>query len=400
MLFGLDAQNRVVTATDSRPFLVAGFLSPNLLTCSGGIGPVDPNPLGYRGCPPVHLLYPPGRLGFVDPVDMPTGDGPIVLLVHSRDPAAANCLPENVRRCAEIVVIDGTVWFGDAITVAAPIGPASAIARIEGLAILDSRPQPDGSIAGVTADVFTVPIVCPEPWPALTFRIHGDPRLGLVTLFASPEDRAAFTEQMTAEDALSCLATAHGRPAAPRWIAVENMLLLAFPTDDEAAAIEAAVRAGPGLPEHEIPIMDPAFDQGLSTLFDYLEARRTGQAGHAWGQRLIDPVNEDGPGDAVAHRHAGWLGDMTRRGLAGAVAGRIELLPDDVTAERIGEFAAAALDRASAVDARLYRVTYDGSTDPDLAVEEFVAFRIPDSTFRDWSVLRIAGAAYPDVVVP
>jgi hypothetical protein len=48
----------------------------------------------------------------------------------------------------------------------------------------------------------------------------------------------------------------------------------------------------------------------------------------------------------------------------------------------------------------LYRVDYPDSTDPALASETFVVIHDPASTFRDWTLVRIDGAPYPEVLVP
>jgi len=48
----------------------------------------------------------------------------------------------------------------------------------------------------------------------------------------------------------------------------------------------------------------------------------------------------------------------------------------------------------------LYRVDYPDASDPALASETFVVIQDPASTFRDWMLVRVAGAAYPTVTVP
>jgi hypothetical protein len=41
------------------------------------------------------------------------------------------------------------------------------------------------------------------------------------------------------------------------------------------------------------------------------------------------------------------------------------------------------------------RVTYDRATDPALATEEYLVIHVPDSEYRDWTMVRIAGEPYP-----
>lgn len=400
VLVGLDARFFAARVPDDRHFLFGGWYDSRISQiCSGGIGPVDPNPLGARGCPPYIVEGAPGWLHFPEGVTLPQGDGPIVVEAHTRDPSAPTCLPEHRVWCSEKVVIDAVRWFGDETTVAIPIGPNEARRRVLRLAIAEGRVQPDGSIAHVSADVFDVAIACPAPWPAYVFRLHGDPRHGLVAVFPDVASREAFEKAVDPARALACLGTPFARPAAPRWVALENFVVLTFGDDAFIAALERAMTAGPNeqLPFVPMPVAPAELTE--QTLFDYLAARSAGLIRNAWGERLADPVGEielaDPLRDAVTDRYDGWIRDMLRRHAAGALAGEVERLDVPLDAGRIGPGAAAFLAQNRATDAKLYRVTYRGSADPDLAVEEFVVYRIPDSTFKDWMALRVVGAPYP-----
>lgn len=400
VLVGLDARFFAARVPDDRHFLFGGWFDSRISQiCSGGIGPVDPNPLGARGCPPYTVEGAPGWLHFPEGVTLPQGDGPIVVEAHTRDPSAPTCLPEHRVWCSEKVVIDAVRWFGDGMTVAIPFGPNEARRRVLRLAIGEGRVQPDGAIAHVSADVFDVAIACPAPWPAYVFRLHGDPRHGLIAVFPDVVSREAFEKAVDPTRALACLGTPFARPAAPRWLALENFVVLTFGDDAFVAALERAMTAGQNeqLPFVPMPVAPAELTE--QTLFDYLSARSAGLIRNAWGERLADPFGEIEPADplrdAVTDRYEGWIRDMLRRHAARALAGEVERLDIPLDAGRIGPEAHAFLAQNRATDAKLYRVTYRGSADADLAVEEFVVYRIPESTFKDWMALRVTGAPYP-----
>jgi hypothetical protein len=400
VLLGLDAQLFVSQVPDPRRFLFGGWFDSRIVqACSGGIGPVDPNPLGERGCPRYTVEGAPGRLHFPAGLTLPQGDGPIVLEAHSRDPSAATCLPENRATCSEKVVVDAVRWFGDETTVAIPIGPNEARRRVMRLGIGEGRVQPDASIAYVAADLFDVAISCPRPWPTYVFRLHGDPRHGLIAISRDIESREAFEKAVDPTQALACLGTAFARAGPPRWVSLDNVSVLTFGDDAFVAAVGRAMTAAPNDEVAAVVLPVVPADHTEETLFDYLSARSAGLVSHAWGERLVDPVDENAPADPVsdpvADRYEGWIRDMLRRHAAGSLAGDVELLDVPLDAGRIGPEATAFLAQVRATDAKLYRVTHAGSGHPDLAVEEFVVYRIPDATFKDWMALRVTGAPYP-----
>lgn len=384
VLVGLDARLLASRAGDASHFLFGGWFDSRILqACSGGIGPVDPNPLGTRGCPRHLVEGAPGSLHFPDGLTMPEGDGPIVLEVHTRDPSAATCLPENRMRCFEKVVVDAVRWFGDETTAVVPIGPNEAQGLVFRLGIAQGRVQPDGTTYHVSADLFTIPIACREPWPSYVFRVHGDPRHGLIAVFPDVDRRTAFESAVAAEDALECLRTPFPRPGPPRWLSMENVSVLTFGDDGFVAALRAAMAAGPNEQVRSVGLAFAPPDQTEQTLFDYLSARSAGLDSNALGERSTDRDPE------------GWTLDTLRRHAAGALAGEIQRLDVPVDGSRLGPEAAALLTEIRAVQLSLFRVTYRGATNPDLLVEEYVVFRIPDSTFKDWMAIRVAGAPYP-----
>lgn len=395
MLVGLDAQAFLARVQDDRRFLVGGWFDSRVLQiCSGGIGPPDPNPLAARGCPPFHIEAIPRSLHFPERVVLPDGDGPIVLEVHANDPGAATCIPEYRLACSLKVVVHEVRWFGDEVTAAIPIGPNEAQSRVLRLPIADIREQPDGSTFSVSGDLFMVPLSCGKPWPTYVFRIHGDPRHGLVAVFPDPDARAAFEAGMDPADAGACLGTTYPRPGPPRWLSLENVLVLTFGDDRFGAALGRAMTARQNEDVPSVPLPLVPADQTEQTLFDYLAARSSGMSHHAYGERLTEfrPGAQDG---GALDTYEGWVRDMLRRHVSGALDGSIERINVPLDAGGIGPQAAEFLGRQRVTEAAVYRVRYAGTREADLAVEEFVVFRIADATFRDWTIIRVAGAPYP-----
>lgn len=396
VLIGLDAQARWRDAIDATPFLVGGWFDSQFLAiCSGGIGPADPHPLAARGCPRYDVDGMPGRPIYPEPFVMPEGDGPIVLRVHTRDPGAATCTAVYIDECSRRVVVEAVAWFGDASTAAAPLGPRRAISRATSVFVMESRHRPDGEYA-VEEDVFTVPLACPAPWPLLLFSIHGDPRYGLIAAFPDPRARERFQGSIEPEAAVECLRPLIERPAEPRWVGHHNVLVLAY-ADDAFAARLASVLQGPQPDQKALPMTEPELDRSLETVSDYLVSRAAGSLDHAWGERLIHPIFEDpgGPRDVVADAYGAWMADVFRRRAADALVGRIEALDDEPTQARIGPTAWRVVQESDVTRSRIFRVTYPAAADPALAIEEFLVIQMPQSLFREWQLIRIAGEPYP-----
>lgn len=390
---GLESRQRIANATDDGSFLVAGWFDWHVSNmCTGGIGPSDPNPLGARGCSDHEIDGVPGRLYFGD-LAMPQVDGPIVIRVHTHDPAAETCW--NPAACRQMVVVEEVVWSGDSTTVSAPIGPGEAISRLLSVAFADNRPQGDKTIYYVDEDIFTQPIACPAPWPTLLFAVHGEPRLGLLAVFPDGVSRASFQAAVDPSAAGSCLADAFDRPIGPaRWIGRDNLLVLAFGDDATIAAIDASF----GLPigdsrKKTIALPGAGLDLSRETLIDYLTARQLGETDHAAGSRLIMLQ----PDDRI-DVYGSWEADSLRRNAANALEGTLTLVSADPTEADLG----AELWRkvTSATNLWLYRVDYPSATDSALASETFLVIQDAKSTFKDWQLLRVAGAAYPVVAMP
>jgi hypothetical protein len=394
VLIGLDEQQRLADATDATRFLVGGWFDSHVMNiCSGGIGPSDPNPLGARGCPRYQVNGVAGRLYVPTALAMPEVDQPIVMRVHTHDPGAETCW--DVPACRQRLVVDEVVWSGDASTSAGPFGPNAAISQVMSIAFADQRRQPDNSITYVDEDIFTLPIACPAPWPTLLFGIHGEPRLGLLAVFADTAARETFERAMDPATGISCLADGFERHGQPRWISRDNTLVLVFGDDATAAAIEKNLALPVGDEgKKRIPLPAAGLDLSLETLTDYLAARAAGETGHAAGERLVLRQPDDESFDV----YAGWQMDSLRRTAANALEGTVTLLSDNASEADVG----ADLWRLRPKDSRLwvYRVDYPNATDPTLASETFVVVQDPNSTFHDWQIARIAGDPFPIVNRP
>jgi hypothetical protein len=380
-------------ATDASSFLIGGWFSGGSPLCGGGIGPRDPNPLAYHGCAQYRITGVPGIPYFPPSLAMPVAgsDGPIVLRVHVNDPGAETCW--DVATCRARLVIDDVVWFGDALTSSAPIGPSAAIQQALSVAFAEVRIQPDKSQAYVDEDRFALPIVCPAPLPTLTFQLRGDPRMALLAVFRDRGTRESVQASADPSVAISCLPDQINRVGEPRWIGRENVLLLVVADDKTAGEIETDFGLSPGdVSTKRIALPYAALDRSLETIRDYLAARAAGERDHATGYRLI-LAQQDGF-DAYSE----WSSDTLRRRAADAVDGTITLLSGDATEADVG----AELWQARPGGARLwiYRVDYPASTDPTLGSETYVVIHDPKSKFADWQLVRIAGVPYPRIAIP
>jgi hypothetical protein len=393
VLMGLDGQERMASPTDTSSFLIGGWFGGGSGFCSGGFGPRDPNPLAYHGCAMFQITGVPGIPYYPPTVVMPAdgSDGPIVLRVHVNDPGAETCW--DVATCRARLVIEDVVWFGDASTSAAPIGPWVAIAQAQSVAFADVRIQPDNSQAYVDEDRFALPIACPAPLPTLTFQLHGDPRMALLAVFPDAGTRESVQATSDPSVAIACITDGINRVGEPRWIGRDNVLLLVVGDARTATAIEANFGLPPGdASRKRIALPTAALDRSLETIRDYLAARATGERDHAVGNRLI--VSQQDGFDAYAE----WQADTMRRHTAGAIDGTVTLLSADATEADLG----AELWQARPRGARfwLYRVDYPGSTDPTLGSETYAVIHDRNSTFADWQLVRVAGAPYPRIAIP
>lgn len=396
---GFETQRRLANATDDTSFLAGGFTLQGPISCSGGIGPSDPNPLGARGCPTYQISGIPGRLFVPDRHEMPQGDTPIVVRVHTRDRGAETCWPQTIASCRTRVVVEAVVWTGDAGTRATPLGPNAAIADVLAIAIADNRAMGDNTTYYVDEPRFVIPIKCEAPFPPILFAVRGDPRLGLLAVFSDKATRSAFQDSIEPATGANCLDVPIDGPAAARWIGHENILVLAF-ADDVTAAEFAAQLAWTAGQRTLIPLPDASIDRSRETLLDYLAMRAAGPSVSGDVPLLsFGTVPENPDGNPAIDVDAGWSADAVRRDEADALDGVIEFVTKTPTKEQLGD-AAAILDAAGNPDRWLYRVTYPAATDQRLARETFVVYHAPDSNFRDWGIARASGEPFPVVPIP
>ena len=387
---GIDALAHWHAATDDTSFLVGGWYDSHLLMgCSPPIGQHGLDPLEARLCARYAVDGLPGSPIYPDGFTMPDGNGPIVLRVHTRDPGATRCTPEGRPYCLERTIVESVAWFGDAGTVAAPIGPAVARSMATSVFVTEWRPMAGG-------DRWPSPRTSSRSrWPARRAsppRRRGRPTSSRSTAIRatgwSPSSRtrppaSSSRHRPTPRIGPKCLDLVIERPAPPRWVGYENVLVLLF-ADDAFANRLADVMPNLTKPQKAISLTDPGFDRTLGTVTDYLVARSSGELDHAWGNRLIDPLGGDG--------YQAWYADVLRRQAADALTGRIEVLDETPTEARVGSKVWALLDRAGVTGSRIVRVTYDHATDPALATEDYLVVHMPASEIHDWQLIRIAGA--------
>ena len=395
VLIGLDGRLRVAQATDATPFLVAGWYAGHGgVVCTGGIGPVGPEPARRaRGCPRFDVVGLPGRPYYPQAITLPEVDGPIVLRVHTHDPGAETCW--FVEACRQRLVVDAVAWSSDPSTFAAPFGPRAAIGQLLSIAFADQRPQADKSIAYVDEDIFTLPLACGPQWPTL-FGIHGEPRLGLLAVFPDSAARAAFQSSIEPAAGAACLADPFPRHGDARWIARDNMLVLVFGDEATAAAIQKNLDLPVGNERKKpIPLPDASLDLSLETMWDFLAARAAGETDHATGDRLARPQ-----GDEQIDTYGEWKADTLRRAAVNALQGTVTLLSDQPGESDVGpEHLGPACDR-TALGSGSTGSTTRTQQNTALASETYLVIQDPASTFHDWMLLRVGGAAYPTVTVP
>jgi hypothetical protein len=328
------------------------------------------------------------------------GDVPLVVRVHTKDAGAATCWPQLIEWCRSTVVLDAVVWQGDDSTQSTPLGPREAIGRVLSIVFGDRRAVADATTHFVDEPRFVMPISCETPWPTLVYAVRGDPRLGLLAVFRDPAERESFQAATAPAAGAACLNSAIERQNAPRWIGQDNILVLAFADDATASSIASELAWVEGEAREPIALPDASIDRSLETLLDYLDSRGAGPNLDGDAPRLTFgsiPTKPDG--NPAIDVDAGWSADVLLRYEANALEGVVELVTDAPTRDQLGR-AASIVDGTGATRVWLYRVTYPGATDPDLASETFAILQIADSTYRDWGIVRVDGAPFPVVPIP
>jgi hypothetical protein len=147
-----------------------------------------------------------------------------------------------------------------------------------------------------------------------------------------------------------------------------------------------------------IALPDASIDRSLETLMDYLDSRaaRPNLDGDTPGL-TFGPAPTNADGNPAIDVDAGWSADILRRYEADALDGVVELVSAAPNRAQLGG-ATSIVESTGAARVWLYRVTYPRATDPRFDTETFAVFQIPDSTYRDWGIVRVDGEPFP--VVP
>jgi hypothetical protein len=384
---GLAAVVHAQATTDATPFLIGGwFTDGSGNVCGGGVGG-DPSPL-LNGCGTViggdgpwnanTFPGPQGRM-YWDGHQLPNGLGPSIVKVHTHDPRSADCLPETQAQCLAIVVVDDVLWTGDDWTNAAPISAAQAVQRLGQLQIAESVPQPGNGTLGVGRYLFATPpaTTCTSPWPHDVFELHGDPRFGLVAIFADEAQRVATQAKLDAS-APGCAADPRVvRPGPATWVGSANVLVLTY-GPEVGPGTRIVLAADPGAEIPVVPFPPATLDESYRVVDDAEAARLSGNIG-------TDPVTDYSASDWFN----AYTQDTYRRYAADALSYTIgEGRPP--TSADMDAFQWAQLEsRAVPGTARLYPVDHPQSTDPALAYEVLVAFEEKDPGLDSWGLIDV-----------
>jgi hypothetical protein len=382
---GLAAVVHANETTDASPFLIGGWFSDGSgNACAGGPGR-DPSPL-LSGCATVvggdspwgdySFPGPQGQM-YWDGHQLPSGQGPSIVRVHTHDPRAAACLPTDRTLCLATMVVDDVLWSGDSWTDGAPISVAQAVQRLNRLSIQEDLPQPNGTLV-VARYLFATPAAspCPTPWPHEVFELHGDPRFGLVAIFPDAATRIATQAALNAS-APGCAAEPRVmRPGPAMWFGTVNVLVLTF--GSEVGPATQSVLVDPGSPSPVIPFPPATLDESYRVVDDAEAARLSGDID-------TDPVTNPSGSDW----YDAYVQDTYRRFAADALSYVIGQGRPPTTAD-MDSSQWALLQRAAVPGtARLYLVDHSQSTDSALAHETIVAFEERQPTLDSWGFIVV-----------
>jgi hypothetical protein len=373
--------------TDPTPFLAGGWFgdgSTDLCT-GGGIVVGSPEPDVFKaGCgsvigadAPWATYSWPGPLGWIawNGHSLPNGRGPAVIRVHTHDPRSRECSSASRLDCEERFIIDAVVWIGDTASDASPIAVTEAVARLDGLLVLERLPIAGGTLA-VERHVFPTfrQRTCRFPPSVAMFDLQGDPRFGLLAVFPTVAARVAAQPSLTSNG--SCAVDSRiVRPGIARWVAVQNVLVLTF-GDDAAAAVEKALAAqGTGLAADipQIGFPPSPLDESYAFLSYYLAARAAGNVDTA------ERYEESGSSqDEIERRYQAnalsyVIGQAT-------IPGESQLPP---------AMRPSLASQAASGTVRMFQVTHPDSTDPTLRAETFICYELVDPQIDSWSVQRL-----------
>lgn len=383
MYVGLGAVARARAADDTTPFLVGGwFHDATLHVCSGGIGPV---PVLLGGCdttvgadaPRMEFPGPQGRMYWGD-VTLPRSAPPSIVRVHTHDARARDCPVGQRAACRLVLVVDDVVWSGDDVTRTAPRSVPEAVSLLGGVYLLSEFPLgPKSTLSvdrwlGVTAP----PTACAAPWPRQTYAIHDDARLGLLAVFSDTASREAAQASLD-PGVLPCgLDPRVSRPGAARFVAVENVLILVY--DQDVADHLTTYIADPTVSQKYVPLPDASVDESFHLVDDVEALRLAGDV-----ETLEVASGSDGNWNT-------WQEVAVRRAAANALTYQIE----DGQAVAAPDLPAATWEMihksGTPGSARRFVIHHRDSTDPALATEILVAFRLVHPDVDTWRIVLVA----------
>jgi hypothetical protein len=372
VLVDLAAATHLRATTDATPFLIGGWFDDGTtVLCTGGIPP-DPSPLFNRGCgsgpvPPSAALPPLYWHG----QRLPDGRSIAVLRVHTHDPLAAGCKPENRALCDGVPVVDAILWTGDEGSATAPFTVQDAMTWVGSVDAKETRTVAPNTTAQLQRELFVTPRTCPSPWPNAVFELHGDPRFGLIAVYPSTAERESAQGSVTGDPSGCALDPRIVRPGSAGWIGQDNLLILAY-GDGAAAAAKGALGVGPSAP---LPVAIAGLDESYRAVYDYESARSAGM------------YDTEAPPE-LGYNDVGWTTLADRRAAADALA---FVIGPGVPATRalVGPANWSQVSRyAMKGTATVYTVDHPSSTDPALRTEILTAYE--DSAGMGWHVLQTA----------
>jgi hypothetical protein len=372
VLVDLAAAAHLRATTDATPFLIGGWFDDGTtLLCTGG-PPPDPSPLFDRGCgsgpvPPSAALPPLYWNG----QRLPDGRSIAVLRVHTHDPLAAGCKPENRALCDAVPVVDAVLWTGDEGSTTAPFTVQDAMTWVGSVDAKETRTVGPNTTMQLQRQLFVTPRTCPSPWPNAVFELHGDPRFGLIAVYPSTAERESAQGSATGDPSGCALDPRIVRPGEARWVGQDNLLILAF-GDAAAAAAKGALGVGPSAP---LPVPIAGLDESYRAVYDYESARSAGMS------------DSEAP-PQLGYNDAGWQALADRRAAADALefvigpgAPATRALVGPANWADITQYAAKGT-------ATVYTVDHPSSTDPSLRTEILIAYA--DSSGMGWHLLQKA----------
>jgi hypothetical protein len=222
---------------------------------------------------------------------------------------------------------------------------------------------------------------CPSPWPHEVFEVRGDPRFGLLAVFPDVASRQAAEASLDPTSPDCAPDTRIVRPGSAVWVGVDNVLALVYGDASVVKATTAALATpttSPRSPDAVLPTPAVSAEDSYAIVADYEVARQVALLS------VNFPVQASADGDSHEADALAWF-------RAGALSFAIGP----------GQPATAALVGADlwtyvgpvASTARIYEVDHPDSTDPALATELVLCYRVNDT----WVTHLLKAASFPSV---